>query len=144
MCVGRVCNVVLETQETREKTPTRKFGSGSGRVSLNKISGFSGQKLENPKNSGRVGFRGFSGFCTLYVGLWENQSRYRRSKELWILTFFMKVNLTLGRMCRPKIWAGITGRYKMLGLNILHLTVLQCQAGLSVKFRIRYFLSFIY
>ena len=24
-----------------------------------------------------------------------------RSKELWILTFFMKVNLNLGRMCRP-------------------------------------------
>ena len=32
----------------------------------------------------------------------------------------------------------------MLGLNILHLTVLQCQAGLSVKFRMKYFLSFIY
>jgi hypothetical protein len=52
--------------KTREKTQTRKFGSGSGRVSLNKISGFSGQTSENPKNSGRVGFRVFSGFCTLY------------------------------------------------------------------------------
>ena len=67
MCVGRVGNIVLETRETREKTRNRIFGSGSGRVLLNKISGFSGQNLENPKNSGRVGFRGFSGFCTLYM-----------------------------------------------------------------------------
>ena len=65
VCVGRVCHTVLETRETREKTPTRKFGSGSGWFSLNKISGFSGQTSENPKNSGRVGFRIFPGFWTL-------------------------------------------------------------------------------
>ena len=69
MCVGRVGNIVLETRETREKTRNRIFGSGSDRVSLSKISGFSGQKLENPKNSGRVGFRIFPGFWTLYFVL---------------------------------------------------------------------------
>ena len=65
VCVGRVCHKVLETQETREKTRTQKFGSGSGGFSLNKISGFSGHTSENPKNSGRLGFQKFSGFCTL-------------------------------------------------------------------------------
>ena len=28
-------------------------------------------------------------------------NEYTRSKEFWILTFFMKENLNLGRMCRP-------------------------------------------
>jgi hypothetical protein len=58
ICVGSVSN--MGHPKTREKTRTRKFGSGSGRVSLNKISGFSGQTLENPKNSGWVS--DFSGF----------------------------------------------------------------------------------
>ena len=40
--------------KTREKIQTRIFGLGSGQVSLNKISGFSGLTSENPKNSGRV------------------------------------------------------------------------------------------
>ena len=53
LTVGRVCNMVLETQETREKKP-RPENSGLGRVSLNKISGFSGHKWENPKNPGQV------------------------------------------------------------------------------------------
>ena len=67
VCVGRVCNIVLETRETREKTRTRIFGSGSGQVSLNKISGFSGQKWKTPKISGRVGFSGIFGFLHTLV-----------------------------------------------------------------------------
>ena len=55
--------------KTREKTRTRKFGSWSGRVSLNKISGFSGQTSENPKNLGLVGFRIIPGFWKLYRAL---------------------------------------------------------------------------
>ena len=46
--------------ENPGKTRTQKFGSGLGRISLNKMSGFSGQTSENPKNSGRVsGIFGF-------------------------------------------------------------------------------------
>ena len=58
---------VLETRETREKTRTRIFGSGSGQVSLDEISGFSCHASGKPENSGRVGFRISSGFCTLYI-----------------------------------------------------------------------------
>ena len=57
---------VQETQETREKTRTRIVGTGSGRVSLDEISGFSCHAQEKPENSGRVGFQNSSGFCTLY------------------------------------------------------------------------------
>ena len=51
--------------KTREKIQTRIFGLGSGQVSLNKISGFSGLTSENPKNSGRVS--DFSGFLDTLV-----------------------------------------------------------------------------
>jgi len=60
LTVGRVCNMVLETQETREKKP-RPENSGLGRVSLNKISGFSGHKI-------RVRFRVFWGLLFCYSG----------------------------------------------------------------------------
>ena len=49
---------VLETRETREKPRTRIFRSGSGRISLNEVSGFSCHASD--KNSGRVGFQIFS------------------------------------------------------------------------------------
>ena len=65
--------------KTREKIQTRIFGLGSGQVSLNKISGFSGLTSENPKNSGRVS--SIYGFLTLYcdftkeIGIFQQKKR---------------------------------------------------------------------
>ena len=52
LTVGRVCNMVLEPRKPEKKPQPEN--SGLDRVSLNKISGFSGHKWENPKNSGQV------------------------------------------------------------------------------------------
>ena len=57
--------ITFQNPRNTRKTRTQKFGCGSGRVLLNKISGFLGHIWENPKNSSLVEFWVFSGFCTL-------------------------------------------------------------------------------
>ena len=56
LTVGRVCNMVLKTRETREKTRTRKFGSRAGQISLHKNLRFLGPDKGKPEKfgSGRV------------------------------------------------------------------------------------------
>ena len=57
--------MIIEARETRGKTRTQKFRSGSGQVSLYKISGLSGYTWENPKNLGRVS--GIFGFLHTHI-----------------------------------------------------------------------------
>ena len=80
---------VQETRETREKTQTRIFRSGSGQVSVKKFSGFSCHALEKNRKfgAGRV-----SDFFRFLHTLMQRRGVFANSKTGMTLTL-MRVNL---------------------------------------------------